>query len=376
MESKRDYYDILGLARDATDEKIKQAFRGLAKKLHPDVNKSANAETQFKEVGEAYSVLSDPEKRAAYDRYGHEGLAGMSGMDFSGGFPFDDIFEQFFGGAGGMRRAGQRGPRRGADLRYDLTISFDEAVHGTSREIKITRATTCPRCKGNRGEPGTSPVRCNTCNGSGELRQVSQTFLGSMVNVSACHSCNGRGEKISTPCHDCQGDGQVNLPRGLSVNIPAGVNEGTQIRLSGEGQDSGSGGPPGNLYVVLEVEPHRYFRRQDDDILLELDINVTQAALGADVTIPTIDEDEQLHIPPGTQPGDVFRLRGRGVPHVRRRAKGDEVVIVNVAVPTDLSDEQIDLFTKLSQTFPNGAKPREYKREHGFLERIRKAFSL
>ena len=206
MDTKRDYYEILGLPREATDDQIKRAFRNLAKKLHPDVNKGPDAEERFKEAGEAYAVLSDPEKRTAYDRYGHEGLAGMAGMDFSGGFPFDDIFEQFFGGFGGMRRAGgRRGPHPGADLRYDLTITFDEAVHGVTREIEITRAESCTRCKGSRAEPGASPVRCKGCNGSGELRQVRQTILGSMVNVSTCPTCRGRGEDVATPCKDCHG---------------------------------------------------------------------------------------------------------------------------------------------------------------------------
>ncbi len=374
MSAQRDYYDILGLPREATADQVKQAFRRLAKQLHPDVNKSPDAEVQFKEAGEAYAVLSDPEKRATYDRYGHEGLGAM---DFSGGFPFDDIFNQFFGGFGGVRSArSQRGPQPGADLRYDLTITFDDAVHGAKHEIEITRADTCNHCQGNRAEPGTSPVRCTNCNGSGEVRQVKQTFLGSMVNVSTCPTCAGRGEEVATPCRECNGVGRVDAPRRLSVNIPAGVDDGTQIRLSGEGETGASGGPSGNLYVVLRVEPHRYFRRQDDDVLLELEVNIAQAALGAEVTIPTIDEDETLHIPAGAQPGDVFRLRGLGVPHVRQGGRGDQVVILSVTIPTKLNSEQLELLTKLSDTFPNGVTPREYTREHGFLDRLRNAFGL
>ena len=378
MAPKRDYYEILKLARDSTDDQIKRAFRRLAKQLHPDVNKSSDAEARFKEVGEAYAILSDPEKRGVYDRYGHEGLAGMGGTDFSGGFPFEDIFDQFFGGFGGVRHGGSaRGQRRGADLRYSLGITFDEAMRGTVREIEITRAETCTRCQGSRAEPGTSPVRCATCSGTGEVRQVRQTFLGSMVNVSTCPACGGQGEEVSTPCRECRGAGQVEAPRRLSVKIPAGVDDGTQIRLSGEGENAGGrDGLAGNLYVVLAVEPHPYFRRQDDDVLLELEINVAQAALGAEVIIPTIDKEEPLRIPPGTQPGDVVRLRGRGVPHVRHGGRGDQVVIINVDVPTTLTTEQLELLTALQKTLPNGAKPREYKREHGFFDRLRDAFGI
>ncbi len=376
MAEKRDYYEILGVARDADSRALKNSYRRLAKQLHPDVNKDEGAEARFKEINEAYGVLSDAEKRAAYDSYGHEGLRGMGGMDFSGGFPFDDIFDQFFGGSGGTRRGGRRGPRRGPDLRYDLTITFEEAVQGATREIEITRPETCSRCKGSRAEPGTTPSRCSQCNGNGEVRQVRQTFLGSMVNVSTCPNCRGSGEAVSSPCTQCRGHGQENASRKLSVNVPAGVDDETQIRLSGEGAPGEVGGPNGNLYVVLSVKPHAFFRRRQNDIVVELEINISQAALGAEVMAPTIDGEEELRIPPGTQPGDMFRLRGRGVPHVRGGSRGDQIVIAGVAVPTEMTAEQRRLLSELGETFENGAKPREYRHEKGFFERMREVFGL
>ncbi len=376
MVEKQDYYDILGVSRDSDSGTLKDAYRRLAKKMHPDVSKHEGAEARFKEINEAYGVLSDAEKRAAYDRYGHEGLRGMGGMDFSGGFPFDDIFDQFFGSSGSTRRDGRRGPRRGPDLRYDLTITFEEAMHGTTREIEITRPETCSRCEGRRAEPGTAPSRCGQCSGTGEVRQVRQTFLGSMVNVSACPNCLGGGEAISSPCKQCRGNGQENAIRKLSVNIPAGVDDETQIRLSGEGAPGERGGPNGHLYVILSVQPHPFFRRRQNDIVLELEINISQAALGSEVMVPTIDGEEKLRIPPGTQPGEIFRLRARGVPHVRGGGRGDQIVISCMAVPTEITAEQRRLFSELDETFENGAKPREHRHDKGFFEQMREVFGL
>lgn len=348
--SKRDYYEILGVPRDASKDDLKGAYRRLAKQLHPDVNKDHTAEEKFKEINEAYSVLSDDEKRAAYNRYGHAAFQGGGAADFSG-FTVDDIFEQFFGGFGGARTAGaRRGPRRGADLRYELHITFDEAVHGAQKEIEITRAEACPACGGKGAEPGTEPQRCSTCKGSGEVRQVRQTFLGSMVNVSTCPTCQGAGETISTPCHTCKGRGRVRSTRKLLINIPPGVDTGTQIRLSGEGEPGSGGGPAGNLYVVLAVEPHPYFRRRGDDVWMEFSVNIAQAALGAEVHVPTVDGEEKLRIPAGTQPGTVFPLRGRGVPRLQRNGRGDQFIVVNVAIPASLSVEQKKLMKDLGKT--------------------------
>lgn len=352
MATKRDYYDILGVSRDANKDDIKSAYRKLAKQYHPDVNKENGAEEKFKEVSEAYGVLSDDEKRAAYNRYGHAAFqGGGAGNAAYGGFTdFADIFEQVFGTGFSTRSGGtRRGPRRGADLRYEMSISFDEAVHGVQKDVEVSRAETCPTCAGSGAEPGTSPTRCTTCKGAGEVRQVRQTFLGSMVNVSTCPTCRGAGEMITSPCHTCKGRGQVRNKRRLQVSIPPGVDTGTQIRLSGEGEPGTSGGPSGNLYVVIDVEPHSSFRRRGDDIWLEYSINIAQAALGGETQVPTIDGEEKLKIPAGTQPGTVFPMRGRGVPHLQRSGRGDQFIVVNVAIPTSLSSEQKKLFKELSK---------------------------
>lgn len=352
MATKRDYYEVLGLTREASKDDIKSAYRRLAKQYHPDVNKEDGAEEKFKELSEAYSVLSDDEKRASYNRYGHAAFQGGAGMSDFGGFTVDDIFEQFFGSFGGGTRGGntRRGPRRGADLRHELNLTFDEAMHGAQKEIEITRAEICPTCSGKGAEPGTEPQRCSTCKGTGEIRQVRQTFLGSMVNVSTCPTCNGTGETIATPCHTCKGRTRVRNTKKLTVNIPPGVDTGTQIRLSGEGEPGSGGGPAGNLYVVLGVQPHPYFRRRGDDIWMEFNLNIAQAALGADVTVPTVDGEEKLKIPSGTQPGTVFPLRHKGVPRLQRSGRGDQFVVINVAIPTSLNADQKRLLKDLSKT--------------------------
>lgn len=368
MSSKRDYYDVLGVGRSASQDEIKKAYRGLARQYHPDVNKSPDAEAKFKEINEAYQVLSDQEKRATYDRFGHSGVQGRWGDvgDFGFGFGgFSDIFGDLFGF--GPRTRTRRAPSRGTDLRYDLTISFEEAVFGCERELEIPRYETCPRCRGSGAEPGTSPIRCPQCNGTGEVRRTQQSILGSFINVTTCPRCGGEGEIVTTPCGECRGQKQVRVTRTISVKVPAGVDNGTQIRLAGEGEPGVYGGPPGNLYVVLSVKPHRYFRRQDNNIILELAINVAQAALGDEVTVPTLEGEERLVIPAGTQTGKVFRLRGKGVPYIRRNGRGDQLVIVQVAIPTDLSDEQKRLFKDLARTLGKEVIPQE---EKGLLEKI------
>jgi len=373
MSAKRDYYEILGVDRSATQEEIKRAYRRLARKYHPDVSTEPDAETRFKEINEAYQVLSDPEKRVLYDRYGHTG-SGVPGFDFGFRDPFE-IFEEFFGDLGfGFRTTRRRGPRRGADLRYDLKISFEEAVFGCKKEIEVTRRDRCPHCKGSGAEPGTTPVRCRECEGTGQVRRVQRSIFGSFVNVSTCPVCQGTGEVISIPCTRCDGSGRTLVTRRIAVNIPAGVDTGTQIRLAGEGEPGERGGPPGNLYVVLEVEPHPYFRRRGDDLILELKVNVAQAALGARVTIPTLEGEEQFDLPPGTQTGAIFRLRGRGVPHLRRNGRGDLLVLVRVEVPTKLTRQQRELFEQLAATLDGEEVAKT--REPTFLERLREALGL
>jgi molecular chaperone DnaJ len=361
--SPRDYYDILGVSRSASKDELKQAFRRLAREYHPDVNKAADAEERFKEINEAFAVLSDDEKRAAYDRYGHAGVKGMGGMpDFSVDFGnFADIFEEFFGmgGFGRSSRGSRRTPRRGADLQQKVVLTFEEAVFGVEKEIEITRDEVCSACNGSGAEPGTSPTRCSNCGGSGEVRQVRQTLLGSMVQVTTCPTCNGQGEVINSPCRTCNGRGVERKTRKKFVNIPPGVDTGNQIRMAGEGQPGQYGGPVGNLYLLVEVKPHQYFRRKGNDILLDLNINVAQAALGADVQVPTVDGMETLKITSGIQPGKVLRLRGKGVPHLRGSGRGDQLVVVNVEIPKNLNAEQRRLFEELAHSLGSEVRPQE-----------------
>lgn len=355
--SKRDYYEVLGVPRDADENTIKSAYRKLARQYHPDVNKAEDAEERFKEINEAYEVLSDPDKRAAYDRFGHAAAqggfgAGGPGAGFGGfgGFGgFSDIFEEFFGGFTGTRAA-SRGPTRGADLRYDLDITFEEAVFGVEKEIEVPRLETCPHCQGSGAEPGTRPMRCPQCNGTGEVRRAQQTILGQFVTVTTCPRCNGEGEIVTTPCSQCRGQKRVRVTRKLVVNIPAGVDDGVRIRLSGEGEPGERGGPAGSLFVVLHVQPHPFFQRQENDILLEYPINIVQAALGAEVEVPTLDGPAKLTIPAGTQHGTVFKLRGKGVPILRSNRRGDQLVVVRVVVPEKLNDKQRKLLKELGET--------------------------
>jgi molecular chaperone DnaJ len=358
--AKRDYYEILGLDRKASADDVKSAFRRLARKYHPDVSQEPDAEERFKEINEAYGILSDTDKRAAYDRYGHAGVQGTGGMpDFT--VDFADIFEEFFN-MGGFGRSTQRSrnmPRRGADLQMKLELSFEEAVFGVEREVEFTRDEICSTCQGKGAEPGTSPARCTTCNGTGEVRQVRQTILGSMVQVATCHTCNGQGVTITTPCHTCNGHGLERKTRRKVVAVPSGVDNGNQIRLAGEGQPGVNGGPPGNLYLLIEVKPHRFFRRRENDIILDLDINIPQGVLGAEVTIPTVDGEEKLKIPAGIQPGKVLRVRNKGVPFLRGNGRGDQLVVVNIAIPKNLTADQRALFEQLAKTMGSEVKPQE-----------------
>ena len=375
MSTKRDYYDILGVNRNASPEDIKRAYRRLVKQFHPDIYKGDDANEKIKEINEAYEVLSDADKRGTYDRFGHAGPQSFGGGGGASGFPdITDIFEEFFGGGFGGRRGPQRGPVRGADLRYNLTIEFEEAVLGVEKEVEVTRNETCARCQGTGAEPGTSPIRCPTCNGAGEVRQRQQTILGAFVNVTTCPRCRGEGEVVTTPCRQCNGERLSPVSRRLRVKIPAGVDDGTRIRLPNEGEPGLRGGENGNLYVFLSVKPHPLFHRQDNDILLDLPLNITQAVLGADVEVPTLDGPKSIRIPPGTQPGKTLRLRGLGVPQLRRSGRGDMLVNINVQIPTQLTDEQQRLFEQLSKTF--GTVPVDKGEQGGFFDRMRDALGL
>ncbi len=361
--AQRDYYEVLGVPKNASQDDLKAAFRRLARQYHPDVNKAPDAEERFKEINEAFAVLSDDEKRAAYDRYGHAGVKGAGGApDFSVDFGnFADIFEEFFG-MGGFGRTSQRArnaPRRGADLQYKVSLTFEEAVFGVEKEVEISRDESCHTCRGTGAEPGTSPQRCPTCNGTGEVRQVRQTLLGSMVQVTTCPTCNGAGEVVSTPCHTCRGRGQERKTVHKVVSVPAGVDNGTQIRLAGEGQPGENMGPNGNLYLEVAVKPHQFFHRRDDNILLNLSINIAQAALGAEIEVPTLDGKAKLSVPAGTQPGNMFTLKGKGVPHLRSNGRGDELVMIEVEVPTRLSADQRRIFEELARTLGSEVRPQE-----------------
>jgi molecular chaperone DnaJ len=378
MNGKRDYYEVLGVSRNASKDELKKAYRRLARQYHPDVSKEPEAEAKFKEVNEAYEVLSDEQKRGIYDRLGHAGLSGspggFGGFDF-GGFrdPFE-IFEEVFGSFGfGASRRSRHGPRRGADLRYEMSLDFEEAVFGAEREIEVPRHETCNTCNGSGVEPGTSPIRCPECNGAGEIRRQTGFF----INIGPCPRCQGRGEIITSPCQECRGQGRVVKTRRLSVKVPAGVDHGTQIRLSGEGESGTHGGPPGNLYVVIRVKPHPYFRRFEDTIHLELAVNITQAALGDEVEAPTLDGKEMMKIPAGTQTGDTIRLRGKGVPRLRRdgtnTSRGDQVVTIQVRTPTNLTKEQRDLLLELGKTLDREVVP---QREKSIFDRVRDALGV
>ena len=371
--AKRDYYEVLGVSRDASDSELKSAFRNLARKYHPDVNDAPDAEEKFKEINEAYGVLSDANKRAAYDRFGHQGVRGPNGgpgfetVDFS---DFADIFGDMFGFggfAGRSRAASRTAPRRGADLQYQVVISFKEAVFGTEKEIEVTKDERCDTCGGDGAKPGTSPQTCQECHGRGEVRQTRQTLLGSMVQVTTCPVCGGRGKVIQAHCPTCSGRGTVRKTRRKKVTIPAGVDDGTRIRLAGEGQPGVNNGPPGDMYLLVRVRPHQYFRRRDDDILLDLNVNVAQATLGAEVKVPTVDGDVKLKIPAGTQPGKIIRMRGKGVPHLRRDTRGDQLVIVNVTIPKNLRQEERELFEQLAERMDSKVLPQE----RGFLDRLK-----
>lgn len=380
MASKRDYYEVLGVSRTVTKEELKKQYRGLARQYHPDVNNEPDANERFKEISEAYEVLSDDDKRSAYDRFGHAGVGngGFSGFDQQGFGGFADIFEEFFGSFGGAAtgRRRRQGPRRGSDLRYDLTITFEEAVFGAERDIEYRRAETCSICNGSGAEPGTRPITCTTCNGSGEVRRVQQSILGQFVNVTTCSTCNGTGELIPHLCHECNGRKIVERTVTKKVKIPPGVDSDTQIRLTNEGGAGLDGGFPGNLFVVLTVTPHDFFQRRGDDIVLDLQINISQAALGDEITVPSVDGETKLQIPAGTQSGRVFRMRGLGVPKLDRTGRsanvgrGDQLVIINVAIPRNLTDEQEALFKELSRTLGREVVPQRGK---GILGQLKDA---
>ena len=354
--SKQDYYDLLGVGRNASDEDIKKAFRRLAMEYHPDRNKREGATEKFKEINEAYQALSDPQKRAAYDRFGHAGVSGNGGARGFEGFEnfsgFGDIFDAFFGGGmGGSARTRANAPRRGADIKYAVSIDLEDSAFGSAKEMEVQRTEICPECRGSRNAPGSSPARCANCGGSGEVRRAHESVFGQFVQVAACGVCRGEGQTITDPCAACRGAGTQQRARKLEVAIPAGIEDGTQIRLRGEGEAGYKGGGPGDLYVLVRVRKHSVFRREGNNILYTLPINMAQAALGAKVSVPTLTEDAELVIPAGTQTGEVFRLKQKGIPYIRSSRKGDQLVSVDVKTPSSLTEEQQALFEQLAKSF-------------------------
>ena len=374
--AKRDYYDVLGVSRAASEEEIKKAFRKLAMEYHPDRNKNPDAEEKFKEVNEAYQILLDPQKRAQYDRFGHAGVtAGSSGFgrDFEGSDVFGgfgDIFDSFFGDFTG--RSQQRRPQRGSDIQYAVTVPFEEAVFGTEREVEVTRTERCHQCRGSGSKPGTSPSTCSTCRGMGQVRRSQRSVFGQFSQVTSCPNCMGKGSVINTPCDNCRGAGTERRNRKIVVKIPAGVEDGMQIRLTGEGDVGTNGSSPGNMYVHLNVKQHALFQREGNDIIYELPLNFVQAALGDEVEVPTLNGGETLRIPPGTQSGATFRIRGKGVPHLNGHRRGDLVIPVKLQIPTALDSRQRKLLEELGQTLekPNDAS----SNDKGLFDKIKDAF--
>ena len=371
--TRRDYYEILGVERSASEEDIKKAFRRLAFQYHPDRNKEKDAEQRFKEMNEAYEVLSDPDKRSNYDRFGTaEGMGFGQGFEGFQGFGFGDIFDAFFGGTN--TRSRQRTQAQpGRDLRYDLELTFKEAVFGVEKEIEVQRSEVCSQCRGRGAEHPEDIARCSACNGTGEVRRVQQSVFGQFVNVATCSACRGVGERIVTPCGRCAGRGRESRSRTLRVKIPAGVDNGTKIRLADEGEPGSRGGSPGDLYVVLSVKEHEHFERRDTSVLSTVYLNMAQAALGDSITIPTLDGETSLKIPPGTQSGTVFRLAGKGVPDLHGRGRGDQLVTVRVVVPSKLTKEQQRLMRDLAQTFESNG--RAHEDEKGLFDKIKDALT-
>jgi molecular chaperone DnaJ len=331
-----DFYELLGVERGASDADIKKAYRKLAQRWHPDVNQEPAAAIKFKEINEAYQVLSDPERRQRYDLFGAAGVDGGQGQGFGG---FADIFDAFFGGATGAARRGR--PAAGSDLRYDLRITFEEAILGTQKEIEFPVLARCETCGGNGAKPGTEPITCPQCNGRGEIRGVRNTMLGQMINVTTCPRCRGDGRVVETPCETCRGEGRIERKRTLQVTIPPGIDEGHQIRLSNEGEAGPRGGLAGSLYVAVHVTPHQTLRRDGTELIYETSVGLAQAALGTTILVPTVEGEESVEVKAGTQPGTEIRLRGMGVPYLRRAGqRGDLHVIVDVDVPQRLSRAQ------------------------------------
>ena len=384
MPQKKDYYEVLGVPKDADTNGIKKAYRKLAMEYHPDRNSSPDAEEKFKEISEAYGVLSDSEKRAKYDRFGHAGIdrqytqedifRDISFEDIfgqGGGGGFGNIFDIFFGGRGGARPTSQRG----SDLRYDLRITLEDAATGTEKRIDVMRVETCDVCGGSGAKPGTTKKTCHYCNGTGQASRVKRTPFGQFMTTSTCAHCHGTGETIESPCSSCNGIGRVRRPRTLSITVPAGIESGSRMRIPGEGESGVRGGPSGDLYVVVHIDPHPKFKRSGDNILYEIPIGFTQAALGDEVMVPTLHGKVRMKIPPGTQSESTLRLRGKGMPKLHGRGKGDQLVKVGVTVPTDLSSRERELLTELHELGSKNSG-KGGKKHKGIFDKVKDVFDV
>ena len=379
MADKKDYYETLGVAKDASQDDIKKAFRRLARKYHPDVNPNdKSAGEKFKEINEAYQVLSDPEKREVYDRYGQQGYeqysANGGGVNF-GGFGdlggFGDIFDMFFGGAQQGESRSRPAAERGNDLRYDVELTLEEAASGIERKIKLSRMETCETCHGTGAKAGTTPETCSTCHGTGQVRQQQQTIFGTQVRIGTCPRCRGEGHVIKSPCETCGGQGRARKVVEKTVNIPAGVDSGMRIRLSGEGDAGIRGGSNGDLYIFTTVRKHNFFERKGNDLWCQIPISFSLAALGGIIEVRTIDGKEDLEVSAGTQSEEVYLLRGKGMPDPTGRAKGNLNVIIKVQTPTKLSNEQKEILKKFAELRGEDIKPAQGK---NFFERVKDAF--
>ncbi len=367
MSSKPDYYEVLGLSRDASESQIRSAFRKLAREYHPDVSRDPDAETKFKQINEAYEVLRDAEKRQMYDRFGHAGPRGGFGAgsdDFAG---VGDIFDAFFGRGTSRPRPTEQ---RGADLRVVLSLEFIESVFGATKSVEYERHEPCGTCGGNGAEPGTKPSTCRMCQGAGQVQRTQRSLFGQFVNVATCPRCHGEGREITEPCSTCHATGLERRPMDREIEVPAGLPPGTELRLSGAGDHGRNRGSPGDLYVAIEVEPHPQLERAGDDIVSDLVLNVAEAALGATLDVATVDGEETVTVPAGTQPGTVLKLRGRGVPRYRRSGRGDQRITVQVAIPKKLSSEQRELLEQLRDSLPIGSDGKD----RSFVEKARAAF--
>lgn len=377
MAQKRDYYEILGVNKNASSAEIKKAYRQIAKKYHPDINPGdEEAERKFKEANEAYEILSDDQKKAQYDQFGHSAFDQNGGFG-GGGFDFDfggfgDIFESFFGGGFSSSSARANRPKKGRDLRYAVEISFKEAAFGVEKEITVTKMDNCTTCDGTGAKPGTKKTTCSACNGTGEVKHVQRTPLGQFINVKTCDACGGEGTIIDEPCSTCKGKGKVKKTKNITINIPAGIDDGQTISLRHEGEPGIKGGPAGDLYITVSVQPHSLFKREGFDVVCEIPICFVDAALGAELEVPTLDGKVKYNIHEGTQTGSVFRLKNKGIPHLRGNGRGDQYVKVFVEVPKNLNDEE----KQLLRQFADLEKEHHHEKKKGFFEKMKKAFGV